>query len=191
MAFHRYNAVYSCIQFLQFLACRVFQDTWAAQTINGDCLAETPPQMKCALHAAFVQIRFFKSCKGKWSCTGGLCWWAQSGTSLEFTEWESTYISIFQKKSRDIGRSTCMDGLGYWHHVWKRGGVSACYSESASDSGREQPATKTGYATRTQERPGARSVSLIRSTFVVWQLRLLFTVHPCSSTVQIPASRFS
>ena len=59
------------------------------------------------------------------------------------------------------------DGLGYWHHVWKRGGVSACYSESASDSGREQPATKTGYATRTQERPGARSVSLIRSTFVV------------------------
>lgn len=71
--FHRYNAVYSCTQFLQFLACRVFQDTWAAQTINGDCLAETPPQMKCALHAAFVQILFFKSCKGKWSCTGGLC----------------------------------------------------------------------------------------------------------------------
>ena len=54
--------------------------------------------------------------------------------------------------------------LGYWRHVWR---AIMCYSESASDSGREQPATKTGYATRTQERPGARSVSLIRSMFVV------------------------
>jgi len=65
--------------------------------------------MKCALHAAFVQILFFKSCGANGlervdfadERSQELPWSSMNGKLL-------TYISIFQKKSRDIGRSIFM-----------------------------------------------------------------------------------